>query len=90
MTSFHTEQPTDMRRNTPTLTAFLIPALGLLATTSCLGQAAFPTGLEIRGKVVDIETGRPIGAFVIQEGWAHPDAPGRMIWGWRMTGRSYR
>ena len=69
-----------MRPNAPTMTAFLIPALGLLATASCLGQAVAPEGLEIRGKVVDIETGRPIGNFVVQEGRPDPDAPGGMSW----------
>ncbi len=41
----------------------------------------WPPGLEIHGKVVDIESGRPITDFVLQDGSPDPTAPERTIWG---------
>ena len=41
--------------------------------------------LEIRGTVVDDETGKPVPSFVVQYGRPDPKDPSRILWGWSET-----
>ncbi len=80
------EERTEMRANPRKTTPVLIAALVLLAALPRPGRAAQANGLEIEGKVVDIETNRPIGNFVVQRVWADANDPAR---GFEIRGESW-
>lgn len=50
----------------------LVAVLSLSATQSCPAQA---DNLQVEGKVVDLQTGRPISKFIIQHGKFEGDGP---------------
>ncbi len=62
------------------------PAAGAIPVQPLQERKAVPVDdsrqdLEIRGNVVDIETGRTITNYFLQDGEPDPNAPGRINWG---------
>ena len=48
-------------------------------------QSHPPQSVEVVGKVVDAETGKPVGAFIIQAGKFDPKDPNNVTWGFSET-----
>lgn len=60
---------------------WLAPAFALGLLPGSVGAARPDDRLEVRGKVVDDETGEPVPRFIVQGGRADPQDPKQFVWG---------
>ncbi|MHB1555868.1 MAG: MSCRAMM family protein [Isosphaeraceae bacterium] len=74
-----------MCKNFTRQTALLVAVVSLLAALPCPARA---DNLQVQGKVVDLESGRPIGNFIIQHGHFEGDGPEKTF-RFQQEGRSW-